>query len=201
MELFINKIISSMVQIVLFTAIPFIWWLVTARKKEKFHSWIGLKKPAGGIKTLLAVIGTTAAFLIIGAYSLYIVKDIETATSGFKGLGMAAVPAILVYALFNTALPEEIIFRGFLLKRVQNKFGFKAANAVQAVIFGIVHAVMFFNLVGMIKAVIILVFTAMIAWAMGYINEKKANGSIIPSWIIHTIANIFSGVCAAFVIF
>ena len=52
-----------------------------------------------------------------------------------------------------------------------------------------------------IAAVIILVFTAMIAWAMGYINEKKANGSIIPSWIIHTIANIFSGVCAAFVIF
>lgn len=201
MELFINKIISSMVQIVLFTVIPFIWWLVTARKKEEFHSWIGLKKPAGGMKTVLAVIGTTAAFLIIGAYSLYIVKDIETATSGFKGLGMAAVPAILVYALFNTALPEEIIFRGFLLKRVQNKFGFKAANAVQAVIFGIVHAVMFFNLVGMVKAVIILVFTAMIAWAMGYINEKKANGSIIPSWIIHTIANIFSGVCAAFVIF
>ena len=201
MELFINKIISSMVQIVLFTVIPFIWWLVTARKKKKFHSWIGLKKPAGGMNTVLAVIGTTAAFLIIGAYSLYIVKDIETATSGFKGLGMAAVPAILVYALFNTALPEEIIFRGFLLKRVQNKFGFNAANAVQAVIFGIVHAVMFFNLVGMVKAVIILIFTAMIAWAMGYINEKKANGSIIPSWIIHTIANIFSGVCAAFVIF
>jgi len=35
---------------------------------------------------------------------------------------------------------------------------------------------------------------------MGYINEKKADGSILPSWSIHAIANIFSGVCSAFLL-
>jgi hypothetical protein len=36
---------------------------------------------------------------------------------------------------------------------------------------------------------------------MGYVNEKKAGGSIIPGWCIHAIANIFSGACAAFSLF
>ncbi len=201
MELFISKIISSVVEIVLFAAIPFIWWLVTARKEQKFGQWIGLRKPAGGKKTVLAVIIISAAFLIVGGYSLYIVKDIETATSDFSGLGIAALPAILVYAVFNTSFPEEILFRGFLLKRLSNKFGFAFANTVQALIFGALHAVMFFSLTGIVKAALILVLTGTIAWFMGYVNEKKADGSIVPSWIIHAIANIFSGLCAAFMIF
>ena len=31
-----NKIISSIMQIILFSLIPLIWWLITARKKEAF---------------------------------------------------------------------------------------------------------------------------------------------------------------------
>jgi hypothetical protein len=36
---------------------------------------------------------------------------------------------------------------------------------------------------------------------MGYVNEKKAGGSILPGWGIHAVANIFSGICSAFIIF
>ena len=201
MELFVSKVVSSVVEILLFSAIPFIWWLITARKKQGFGKWIGLKKTAGGMKTVVMTIVVIVAFLLLGAYSLWIVKGIETATSDFSGLGFAAIPAILVYAAFNTALPEEILFRGFLLKRMQNKLRFPVANGIQALLFGLLHAVMFFNLVGAVKAVIILAFTTVIAWFMGYVNEKNADGSILPSWIIHMIANIFSGVCAAFLIF
>ena len=201
MELFVSKVVSSVVEILLFSAIPFIWWLITARKKQGFGKWIGLKKPAGGMKIVVMTVVVIVAFLLLGAYSLWIVKGIETATSDFSGLGFAAIPAILVYAAFNTALPEEILFRGFLLKRMQNKLRFPVANGIQALLFGLLHAVMFFNLVGAVKAVIILAFTTVIAWFMGYINEKIADGSILPSWIIHMIANIFSGVCAAFLIF
>lgn len=201
MELLMSKVVSSAVQIVVFSVIPFVWWLITARKKENFFKWIGLKKPEGGKKTVMAITIVSVAFLLLGAYSLYVVRGVETATSDFTGLGVAAIPAILVYAAFNTALPEEIIFRGFLLKRLQNKFGFAFANTVQALIFGLIHAIMFFSLVGTVKATIILVFTTAIAWAIGYINEKKAEGSILPSWTIHMIANIFSGACAAFMIF
>lgn len=203
MELFIQYIISSVVQIILFTLLPFIWWLITARKKSSFFEWIGLKKigNAKENKTFLYVIGTAIAFMVLAVFMFRISSTLETATSGFKGLGLAAVPAVLVYAIFNTALPEEIIFRGFLLKRLSNKFGFGVGNFIQSLIFGLMHGVMFFSVTGTLKALIITLFTGAIGWVMGYVNEKKAEGSIIPSWMIHAMANIFSGLCAAFLIF
>ncbi len=200
MNLFINKVISSILQIILFAIIPFIWWCITARKQQSFTKWIGLKKIEGGKKTVIATILVSVAFLASGVLTLYVVRGMETATSEFTGLGAAALPAIVVYAAFNTSFPEEILFRGFLLKRLSNKFGFNVANFIQAFLFGLLHGVMFFTLAGAVKAVLIIVFTGAIAWFMGYVNEKCSNGSIIPSWIIHTVSNLFSGICAAFLI-
>lgn len=198
MNLFINKIVSSILQIVLFAIVPFIWWFVTARKHQKFSQWIGLKKIDGGKRTLIAIVTVSIAFLVLGALTLYMIRDIDTATSEFSNLGVNAIPAIVIYAAFNTAFPEEILFRGFLLKRMANQFDFNIANLIQALLFGLLHGVMFFSLVGVIKAILIIIFTGAIAWFMGFINEKKSDGSIIPSWIIHTISNLFSGICAAF---
>lgn len=157
-----------------------------------------MKKIEGGKKTLTAIIIVSIAFLISGVLTLYLIRGIETATSEFTGLGVAAIPAIVIYATFNTAFPEELLFRGFLLKRLANKFGFNIANIIQALLFGLLHGIMFFMLVGIVKAILIITFTGVIAWFMGYINEKYSNGSMIPSWIIHTISNLFSGICAAF---
>ena len=203
MELFISKLISSVVQIILFSLIPLIWWLVTARKKVNFFHWIGLKKIEDGKKnkTILWIIGIVLAFIALAVFMLYSLKEVEMATSDFAGMGVSALPAILVYAVLNTALSEEILFRGFLLKRISNKFGFMAGNTIQGVLFGLLHGVMFFSSVGAIKAVIIIAFTGIIGMFMGYTNEKKAGGSLIPSWCIHAMANIFSGACAAFSLF
>jgi membrane protease YdiL (CAAX protease family) len=132
---------------------------------------------------------------------MYAVSGVETATSDFADKGFAALPAILVYAAFNTGLPEEIVFRGFLLKRFASRFGAHAGNIMQSVLFGLIHGVLFISSVGIPKALLIILFTGGIGWLMGYINEKKAGGSIIPSWCIHTAANIFSGICSAFVLF
>ena len=137
MDLLINKIASSILQIILFAIIPFIWWIVTARKQQKFTEWIGLKKIEGGKKTLVVIIMVSAAFLLSGALTLYMIRDVEIATSEFAGLGIKAIPAIVTYAAFNTAFPEELLFRGFLLKRMANMFGFSIANLIQALLFGL----------------------------------------------------------------
>lgn len=198
MNLLINKVLSSVLQIILFGIIPFAWWVITARKHQKFTEWIGLKKIQGDKKTLVGIITVSIVFLVSGVLTLYAIRDIETATSEFTGLGVAATPAIVIYATFNTAFPEELLFRGFILKRLTNKFGFNIANFIQALLFSLLHGAMFFMLVGVLKTILIIIFTGIIAWFMGYINEKNANGSIIPSWIIHTVSNLFSGICAAF---
>ena len=134
-------LITAIVQIVLFTALPFIWWLITARKKMNFFKWLGLKKPENTKKnkTVLWTIGAILGFFIVSAFMLYSVRNIETAASDFTGLGAKAIPSILIYAIFKTGLAEEIVFRGFLLKRISNKFGFAAGNLVQSILFGIMH--------------------------------------------------------------
>lgn len=198
MQLFLSKIVSSILQIIIFAIVPFLWWFVTARKQQKFVQWIGLKKPELDKRTVTTIIITTIAFLFLGVLTLYTVKGVETATSEFAEVGLKAIPAIVIYAAFNTALPEELLFRGFLLKRIASKQGFYVANLIQSLLFGLLHGVIFISLVGVMKALLIIGLTGAIAWFMGYVNEKNSNGSIIPSWIIHTVSNLFSGICAAF---
>ena len=200
MSLTINKIISSLLQIIIFSLIPFLFWYFSARKKERFRKWIGLKKIKGGKKTALAIIFVTIFYLAISLGFLKCLNNIASATSEFQGLEFEAIPAIFVYAIFNTSFPEEILFRGFFLKRLASKLGFTKANFIQGLLFGLLHGVMFFPLVGSLKTIIIILLTSLIALLMGYINEKLSDGSIIPSWIIHATSNFVAGLYVAFFI-
>lgn len=195
-----NKIISSIVEIVFISLVPFIWWLVTVRKKEKFLKWIGIKgiKKENRKAAWISIFVISLLFLPASVYTLYIIKDIETAAAEFKGLGVSALLPALIYAIFNTSLPEEIFFRGFLLKRLSHKVGFRIANIIQSSLFGLLHGILFFGLAGILKAIIIILLTGASAFAMGYVNEKKANGSILPSWFIHALSNIFAASMAMF---
>lgn len=201
MTLFLNKIVSSIFQIIISLLLPFIWWFILGHKQEKFTTWMGLKKLDGDKKKIgIAVIAVSIAFMLLGAETLYLLKSVEKATSEFAGLRLAALPAIFVYAVFNTALPEELFFRGFVLKRVAEKYGFIYGNCIQAILFAILHGILFLSIAGIAKTILITIFTGICAYAMGYVNEKIANGSIIPSWTIHSLANIFSGICASFLL-
>ena len=200
MDLLMKKLTNSIIQIIIFSIIPFLWWLIPSRKKMNFFEWIGLKK-VNNIKEnkLFAwIFLVLVLFLIISVFILYSLKNVNVASSEFTGLGIKSLPSILIYAIFNTSLPEEILFRGFLLKRIGNKFRFIVSNGIQSLLFGCIHGIMFFSAIGILKSMLIILFTGIIGWIMGYINEKKANGSILPSWFIHAVANIFSGICYAF---
>lgn len=200
MTLAINKIINSLLEIILFSFLPFLFWYFSARKQERFINWIGLKKIKGAKETALTIILVTVFYLAISLVFLKGLNNIESATSEFQGLGLAALPAIFIYAVFNTSFPEEILFRGFILKRFVNKLGFAKANFIQALLFGLLHGVMFFPLVGNLKTILIILLTSLAAFAMGYVNEKISGGSIIPSWIIHAVSNFIAGIYLAFYI-
>ena len=51
---------------------------------------------------------------------------------------------------------------------------------------------MFFTLTNFVTVILIGLFTYLVAYLMGSINEKDAKGSIVPSWLIHGLANIFA---------
>lgn len=199
MGLLAQTALNSVVQILVFAAVPCVWWLATARSSCAFGSYVGLRGVDAPSRRHVAVwsAATAAAFVLVSVAVLLALGTVRSATSAFAGRGITALPAVVVYAVFNTSLPEELLFRGFVLKRLQASFGFTVANAAQATLFGLLHGVMFASVVGVPKALLVIAFTGAIAWCMGYVNERLAGGSILPSWMMHAAANVFSGLVSA----
>lgn len=44
---------------------------------------------------------------------------------------------------------------------------------------------------------LVIVFTGTLGWLMGYINEKS-EASILPSWCIHGISNLYAAIIIMF---
>lgn len=203
MHLFMSKLVSGILELIIVSFIPFMTWLIWRRKKVGFFDWIGLKKvQTKNISQLLQIIlGLALVFLLFSVVLFSWLDPSKTAIADFAGKGIEVLPAILAYAILGTALPEEIFFRGFLLKRLLGKLGFLGANLAQSLLFGLIHALMFIQLIGFLKAVMIFAFISLIAYVFGTINEKKAGGSILPSFFIHAFANTAAGLCLAMSLF
>lgn len=197
--LLINKLLSAGFELLIFSLVPACWWLITARKQISFAQWIGPK--AIPKKNHTKVWGwasvTSLGLLLLSIVLLKNVGTAHTAVSDFANHGWRVLPAVLAYAVLGTSLPEELLFRGFLLKRLATRFGFAIGNLIQALLFGLLHSVIFINQLGLLSALSIGWFTLLIAWLMGFINEKSATGSIYPSWLIHALANFLTELSAA----
>lgn len=194
----IQELISSVIQVILASIIPLAWWFVTARKKENFFKWIGLKKIENIKVVFLPTVSTIIGLTGLGYLTLVMLQGAEKATNDYAGLGIAGLPVVIIYALIHTALSEELFFRGFLLKRLSHQFGFVIGNSIQAFVFAAIHGILFFGAVGLDKALIIMLFTGALVYVMGYINEKLAQGSILTSWFIHFVGNLFAGILSVF---
>lgn len=197
-SLFVQELIGALVQAVGFAFIPFIVWLIVGRKKEKFPAYVGLKKPEPEKPALPAWCITIGVTLVYGvtAYLVtkYMLTDVENATtSTFAGQGAKAIPAVLAYAFIRTGFSEELFFRGFLLKRLASKMNFTAANVIQALLFGSLHGVPIFLATKNVLALVLLtLLPACMGFVMGWLDEKKNGGSIVPSWLLHGTVNLIS---------
>ena len=200
----VQQMINALIQIALFALLPFVWWLIGARRKSSFLEWLGLKplKDAGSRKIWLWILLGSLFFLLLSFLLLYTtVKGLKTATSNFSGLGFKALPAVLIYGLFQTSLSEELLFRGFLLKRLASRLPFVVANTIQAALFGLLHGLMFIiSEVSWLQTLVIILCTGGIAAYLGFVNEKKSGGSILASWIMHALANVVTGMLSAFLL-
>lgn len=204
----INELISAILQLGLFTLVPFIVFQFRNNKSVNFTSYIGLCAPTR--KSILLSI-VTVIILIIGAVGvIFLNEDLKamvfapgsvTGKLRRMGFGAETLTILLIIALVKTSLSEEIFFRGFIAHRLTSGLGFNAGNLIQALIFGSIHLLLFWKLVGALPfpLTFIFVFSTFGGWVIGYIKDKYANGSIIPGWIAHGIANVSSYSIIAFV--
>ena len=199
MTLFISKLMSGILELLIVSFIPFITWFIWSRKKTGFFDWIGLKPIQSQQKgrLVLIIFGFTLLSFLLSFVLFRWLYSIKTGFADFSGKGIGALPTILAIAILGTALPEEIFFRGFLLKRLQGKLGFLGANLVQSLLFGLMHALMFIQQTDVLIAMVIFAYTSLIAFVLGAINEQQANGSILPSVLTHTLSNTITGLLFA----
>jgi len=134
---------------------------------------------------------------------LAIMKDPKTVTGKLAqmGVGAEAGGTLLLIALVKTSFTEEILFRGFVAKRLAAWLGFKIGNLVQALLFGAIHLVFFLEITSQVlQLVVAFILPTAFAYIIFIVNEKQANGSIIPGWIAHAMGNLVAYTTVCFLV-
>lgn len=196
----INELLSSILQVAAFTLIPFVFFLFRKDRSVSFSAYIGLQKT-----TQVAIqfsVYTSLFFLLTGLVLIFVdegIRSIVLSPTSVTGKIRAidsgvAVVVILLVALVKTSFSEEILFRGFLAKRLILAWGFPIGNMTQALIFGLVHIVLFRRLMdaGYWPLLFIFLLSTVGGWFIGLIKERYGNGSILPGWLAHGLGNTIS---------
>lgn len=195
----VNHLLSAVSQVLLFSLLPLLFYIVRKKNFKGFFEYIGLITPLKQtllISLLSAVISFIFIVVLFLTYpDLYLWELLKapgtlTAEIGKIEPAYMAFIVIIIKSAINTGLSEEILFRGFIGKRLIERFGFGCGNTIQGAIFGILHGLLFMNTVGISAALLITFIIGIIGFLFGYLNERLGNGSIIPSWIAHSLANI-----------
>ena len=210
MELILSSIVTMMVNLILFSIIPFIWWLIRHRKEVNFFTWIGFIKPQLKSKWwVLAIFAVLYYFfynfdftLLLGAETMEALAESDSVSSNiYTGLGVAAIIPAFISNFIANGVAEEILFRGFFCKRLCGKFGTVKGIILQAVCFALMHNLLYLAAgipVGVAYHVLMFVFTGTGAFLLGFLNEKIYNGSIIPSILLHGLGNFIGSMAVAF---
>lgn len=205
----LTALIGAALQVLVFTAIPFVVYLVTRRRARGFLAYVGLYRPEP--RTVWVATGLAAVMiaLLFGALAVSSVREIvanPATVSGqlrLRGFSGSSILLLVIYAWVQTALSEEILFRGFLAKRLIGRLGFWRGNAFQAMLFGAIHLALFTSVVGggltPYRAAFLFLAPTLIGWLLGYIKERLGNGSIIPGWWAHGLTNFIAFGLIAFV--
>lgn len=190
-----RKMINAILQVPLFSIIPFIWWFFTARKKESFQAWLGFHKPIityKGAYFALCLLAIALFIVPLQALVFFYIDSSLLASNQFVDLGLTGLFPALSYAIIQTGLSEELLFRGFLLKRLARWFGFQMGNILQSLMFGCIHGAMLWSVLPVFVLLLIVLATAFAGYIMGWLNERLSGGSILTSWAIHSMANFLA---------
>lgn len=90
----IQSIIDALVQVVIFTITPFLYWAITFRKSESFARWIGLKKVVFNNKKKALILSVLSfVMLLLSGIILLSVIDDKTmiANAQFSSMGMQSI--------------------------------------------------------------------------------------------------------------
>lgn len=210
MSLIIASITTTLVNLIIFLAVPFLWWFFRHRKEITFFRWIGLYRPRlHGKWWVLLIFAAVYYFFYNFDFTIFINPDTlaylessgSVSANVYAGLGFAAVLPALIENFLANGLCEEILYRGFLCKRLCHRLGTINGIIIQAILFGAMHNILYIAAglqVGIAYHALLFLFTATAALLLGWLNEKIYNGSILPGILLHGAGNFISSLLIAF---
>ena len=210
MELIISNISTSVINLIVFSLIPFLWWFFRHRKETGFFRWLGFIRPHLWSKWWVLIVFAVVYYffynfdftrLVDPDTLAYTESSSAVSANAFAGLGAAAIVPALIENFIANGVAEEILYRGFLCKRLCGKLGTVVGILLQAVLFGLMHNILYIIAglnVGLWYHTLTFLFTGMGALLLGWLNEKIFNGSILPSILLHGAGNFISTMLVAF---
>ena len=210
MQLVISSITTTIVNLIVFSLLPIIWWFFRHRKETGFFRWIGFFKPQLKSKWWVLLIFAILYYFFynfdftqfVSPETLeYIENSASVSANVFAGIGVAAILPAFIENFIANGVAEEILYRGFLCKRLISKIGLVKGIILQAVLFGLMHNILYILAglnVGLWYHILTFIFTGMGALLLGWLNEKIFNGSIIPGILLHGAGNFIASLLVAF---
>ena len=210
MQLIISSITTTIINLIVFSILPIIWWFFRHRKEEGFFRWIGFFKPKLNSKLWVLFLFAIIYYFFynfdftqfVDSKTLtYIENSSSVSANAFAGIGAAAILPALIENFIANGIAEEILYRGFLCKRLCKKAGVVQGIIIQAVLFGLMHNILYVLAgldVGLWYHTLTFIFTGIGALLLGWLNEKIFNGSIIPSILLHGAGNFIASMLVAF---
>lgn len=205
-----SSITTTIVNLIVFSLLPIIWWFFRHRKEEGFFRWIGFFKPQLKSKWWVLLIFAILYYFFynfdftqfVSPETLeYIENSASVSANVFAGIGVAAILPAFIENFIANGVAEEILYRGFLCKRLISKIGLVKGIILQAVLFGLMHNILYILAglnVGLWYHILTFIFTGMGALLLGWLNEKIFNGSIIPGILLHGAGNFIASLLVAF---
>lgn len=210
MQLVMSSITTTIVNLIVFSLLPIIWWFFRHRKEEGFFRWIGFFKPQLKSKWWVLLIFAILYYFFynfdftqfVSPETLeYIENSASVSANVFAGIGVAVILPAFIENFIANGVAEEILYRGFLCKRLISKIGLVKGIILQAVLFGLMHNILYILAglnVGLWYHILTFIFTGMGALLLGWLNEKIFNGSIIPGILLHGAGNFIASLLVAF---
>jgi len=101
------------------------------------------------------------------------------------GLGAKGIVMALVYGVFKTGFPEELLFRGLIAGSLSRRLSLPWANLWQALVFLLPHALLLL-VMPVLWPMLVFVFAGslFVGWA------RIRSGSILGPWLVHASLNV-----------
>jgi membrane protease YdiL (CAAX protease family) len=191
--LLVNAAISAVVQLALLGGVPFLgyWFYQRRRHKRTFRetarrAGLQLGEPRYLVYSLAFALAGVV-ILVLWSPPLEPLMRQGSAQRQFVGLGLGvrAITLAFLHGVVQTALAEELLFRGLIAGSLSRRLPPAWANLVQALIFLVPHFAILL-IAPEVWVILPVVFAG--ALVFGWIRIKS--GSIIGPWLMHASGNV-----------